>query len=181
MTAPSPFAPSDDALWSALVRWIASIIGVTVIRYAENAPRPTLPYVLVNFTGSNKVRDHASTTLYDMHTGGAIDSGDAYPDAEAFPVIEREWRYSIHAYGPVPTDLLRPLESAGRLPQILEPLGFPGIILHEMSQVRNVPELVNNLFEPRANVDIFLRGLTADRFEVAVITATEAPTIERIE
>lgn len=156
---------SDDELWSRLVRWIRDVSGVTVICAYESADRPELPYIMVNFTGSKTVRDHEQ--LIEYTTQYAAD--ESVIAQTATPFIEREWAYSVHAFGGTPSDLLRPLVSAGRIMQMNEPL-YPSVVIHEMSQIRNVPEYINQAYEPRANIDIFLRGITTDGFIVDPIS-----------
>lgn len=153
---------TDDEVHSAVVRWLASITGETVIKAHQEGPRPPLPYVMVNMTGTAEVREHAQVVDYEEDTAGVL----------AAPVIETEWRFSVHAYGPKPTGFLRPVRSAAQLAQKVEPL-MPSLVVHEISQVRNVPDWVNERWEPRAQMDMFVRGLTRDGFAIDVIE--EAP------
>lgn len=164
---------TDDALHVAVVNWLASVVGVTVIMSYQSGPVPANPYIEVNFTGSRTVRDHEVMTEYDPPTnaGEEPDTGGEYPAVTAMPVIEREWQFSLHAYSDgQPSDLLRPIESACRLTQIMEPL-LPARV-HEMSQVRHIPDYVNEAWRGRAQCDLFLRGLTRDGFIIDVIDDT---------
>lgn len=149
---------TDQEIIDALVRWLNAKTNALVIQADQSGDEPTGPYVVVRFTGSAPVRDQIQDVEY---------SGEE--TVTAAPVIEMEWRYSIHAHGQAsPSDLLRPIRSAVELAQIHEPL-FPGLIIHELSQIRNVPEYVNEDWEPRAQMDLFIRGLTKDGFQVDVI------------
>lgn len=156
---------TDDELWSEIIRWTRDALGntVPVIRAYQDANRPALPYVMINFLGSRSVRDHEQLIEWSSQFDPETDDPD--DPVTATPHIETEWHYSIHAFGDVPTDILRPLKSAAKLMQMNESL-YPGVIIHDLSQIRNVPEYVNQAWEPRANVDIFLRGLTKDGFIV---------------
>jgi hypothetical protein len=64
--------------------------------------------------------------------------------------------------------MLRPLRAAEKLLQITEPL-FPAVNVHGVSQIRNVPEYVNEKYEPRAQMDLYIRGLVRDGFVIDVI------------
>lgn len=171
---------TDAQIHSLLVRWLAARLEFAsgkVIKAFPDGPRPVLPYVMVNLTGSRTVREHEQTIEFAADAPGTEpNTAGEYPPVEAAPVIEREWFFSVHMHGPAPTDLLRPIESAARMLQTMEPI-YPDIVIHEISRVRNVPEWVNNLWEPRANVDIFLRGLTRDGFDVDVIDDIEPTDI----
>ena len=153
---------TNDEVWSAVVRWVKAKTGKTTIKSHQGGPAPTGQYAMVNFTVSAEVRQHEQVTEYD-EAGG---------DITARPVMETEWRFSVHAYGPQPTDILRPLVSAAKLAQVLEPL-LPGLTIHEISQIRNVPDWINNAWQPRAQMDIAIRGLTRDGFIIDVIEQTQ--------
>lgn len=157
---------------SAVVRWIATTTGVTTIKDHEGGKAPSLPYVMVNMTGMFEVREHPQDIEYEDADTGEMDTGDDFPAVTATPIIEAEWRFSIHAYGQSPTDILRPIVSAVKLAQITEPL-MPGLIIHEISQIRSVPDWINEKWQPRAQMDINVRGLIKDGHVIDVIA--EAP------
>ncbi|MGV4796129.1 phage neck terminator protein [Rhizobium sp. F40D2] len=151
---------TNEEVWSAVVRWVKSATSVVTIKSHEGGKEPALPYVMINFTGSAEVRQHEQTVEY---TDTGIPNAEGENEISAAPVIEVEWRFSIHAYGPTPTDILRPVTSASKLPQIMEPM-MPDLVIHDVSQVRNVPDWINNRWEPRAQLDFIVRGLTRDGF-----------------
>lgn len=144
---------TEDELHANLVRWIAARTGVTTIKAYQSGHRPDLPYVMVNLPTIGEVRENEQETEYaeDVPSGRIM----------AKPVIETEWMFSIHAYGPSPTGILRPLRAAAKLAQVNEPL-LPLVVIHDISIIRNVPEWVNNAWEPRAQMDLSLRGLVRD-------------------
>lgn len=157
---------TDEDIHAALVRWFTARTSLTVIQGEQGGPEPVLPYVLVRFTGSAPVRDNIQDVEFiELDT----ENSQGFKEVKASPVIETEWRYSIHAHGGgSPSDILRPIRSAAELSQMNEPL-MPGLIIHELSQIRNVPEYINEQWEPRAQMDLFLRGLTKDGFVVDAI------------
>lgn len=148
----------DREVHSAVVRWLSSLIEPKVIKAYQDTKRPSKPYVMVNMTAVAEVRVHAQFDDY----------ADVDSDVIATPQIETEWRFSLHAYGDEPTDVLRPVRSAVQLAQKNEPL-MPGLIVHEVSLIRHIPEFVNNIWEPRAQMDLFVRGIVKDGFVIDVI------------
>lgn len=159
---------TDQEVWSAVVRWLKARTTLTVIKSHEGGKAPALPYVMVNYLGLFEVREHAQDIEYSE---GADPDGPDLPPITAKPVIEAEWRFSVHAYGGSPTDILRPIVSAHKLAQMHEPL-MPGLIVHEISQIRNVPDWINEQWQPRAQMDFNIRGLTKDGHIIDVIEET---------
>lgn len=156
---------TNDEIHSAVVRWVKAVTGITTIKSHQSGPDPALPYVMVNFTADAEVRQHEQTVEY---TDTGIPNGQGQNKISAAPVIEAEWRFSVHSYGPAPTGVLRPIVSAAKLAQVMEPL-LPGLVIHEISQIRNVPDWINNRWEPRAQMDLIVRGLTRDGFVIDTI------------
>ena len=156
---------TNDEVWSAAVRWIASVANVVTIRSHEGKKAPALPYIMVNFTGFAQVRQNEQLVEY---TDTGIPNTQGKTKISAAPVIEAEWRFSVHAYGSEPTGILRPIVSASKLRQVMEPM-FPGLVIVDLSQIRNLPEYIDNKWEPRAQLDFIVCGLTRDGFIVDTI------------
>lgn len=144
---------TDDQVWHQVNVWLRAATGITVIRGWQGGRRPARPYVMSNFTGSAAIRAHEQEVEY---------AEDAPSERiMARPVIETEWRFSLHAYSETPSDILRPLRARAVLAQPNEPL-MPGLIIHELSQIRNIPDFQNEDWEPRAQMDFNVRGLVRD-------------------
>lgn len=156
---------TDDGVHSALVRWLNSLTGATTIKAYQSGPAPAEPYIAVNLTGTVAVRQWAQQTEYEE---AQPDTSEQYGEVTAFPLIETEWRFSVHAYGPKPTDILRPVRAAYQLLQRHEPM-LPNLVIHEISQIRNVPDWLEERWVPRAQMDIILRGITRDGLVIDVI------------
>lgn len=156
---------TDDETIGKVVEWLATVTGHVVIQAYQGAARPALPYLMVNLTGTAKVRRNPQDIKYtDLET----ENSEGLLEVKASPIIEVEWRFSIHGYGQtgaISTDLLRPIHSAVELAQVMEPL-WPDLRVHETSQTRNVPEYVNEVWEPRAQMDMMVRGVTSDGFVI---------------
>jgi hypothetical protein len=159
---------TDQEVWSAVCRWFKSRTGLAVIKAHESGQAPAEPYIVVNFTGLFEVRENAMDIEYSE---GSDPPGPDLPPITAKPVIEAEWRFSVHAYGPAPTSFLRPIVSAHKLAQMHEPL-MPDLTIHEISQIRNVPDWINERWQPRAQMDFAVRGLTKDGHIIDVIEDT---------
>ena len=155
---------TNDELHGALVKWLSGLLRVKVIKAYQGGKQPPLPYVSVNLISSEEVRRHAQKVTY--RDGAA--SGDDLPHVTATPIIEMEWRFSVHAYGGSPTDILRPLVSAMKLAQVLEPV-MPDAIVHDISQVRHVPDWIDERWQLRAQIDVNVRGLIRDGHVIDVI------------
>ncbi|QIG68885.1 hypothetical protein EVB71_033 [Rhizobium phage RHph_Y55] len=138
----------DRDVHSAVVDWLAVKTGIVFIKDHGEGPRPELPYGMVNLLGVIEIRAHVSDILYE---DVAVD------EARASTVTENEWRFSCHVYGPEGISYLRPVRQAKHLSQQDEPLA-PGLNVHEVSQIRNLPEFINNRWEPRAQMDLMIRG-----------------------
>lgn len=156
---------TDNEVHEVLVAWVAGLTGVTVIKAHQSGPSPALPYIMINHTGTVDVRDHAAYVDY-TDTGVPNDQGEN--EIRADVEIETEWRFSVHAYGGNPPDILRPLKSAAKLAQINEPL-LPGLHIHEAGIINNVPDWINDAWEPRAQMPIYVRGVTTEGFVVDTI------------
>lgn len=167
---------TNDQVHTALNQWIRAKTGNgTIIKAHQGGTAPALPYIMTNFTGSAEVRQHNITVEF---TDTGVENSEGENIITAAPVIEMEWRFSVHAYGTSPTDRLRPIVSAMKMLQPMEPL-VPGLHVHEISQIRNVPDWINNAWQPRAQMDLFVRGIIRDQHAVDVID--DAPfTVELI-
>lgn len=151
---------TDDQVHSVLVRWLAGLTGAQVIKTHQSGPAPAQPYIAINLTTTRQIRQFAQDIEYVEDTEGEV---------AVSPVMEVEWQFSCHAYAPYPTGLLRPVRSAVQLAAGQVSV-LPSIVIHDASQIRNVPDWLNERWELRAQMDIFVRGLTRDgEFPVDVI------------
>lgn len=164
---------TDEDVWSAAVRFVKSSTGLTTIKAYQEGERPEVPYIMVNMTGTTEVREHAASTEY---TDTGVPNSEGENEISAAPVIETEWQFSVHAFGDYPTGLLRPLRSAAQLSQKWEPY-FPALTIFDVSEIRHVPEMIESRWEPRAQMDLFIRGFVRDGFVIDTIdeASTEFP------
>lgn len=159
---------TDNDVWNMVIRWIAAKSGKQTIATHEGGTEPPEPYITVNFLSSDNVRDNEQLIEYEDADTSDMETGDLFPPVIAKPKIEKEWQFSVHAYGSTPTDLLRPILSAARIPQVLEPIE-PEFTLFTGSEIRRIPEYIKNAWRHSAQLDVFVRGITSDGFKVDVI------------
>jgi hypothetical protein len=155
---------TDQDVWTNFIKWLETLTGLVVIKAHPSEDRPNKPYIMVNMPTISQVRQQAQDIEYE-ETGEETDEG--FDEIKAHPVVETEWMFSVHSYGPTPTDLLRPIVLAYHVKQVVDQLN--PLVLHEVSELRRIPERVKNEWEPRAQVDVFLRGLVKDGFIVDTI------------
>jgi len=169
---------TNDQVHTALNQWIRSKTGnTTVIKAHQGGTAPALPYIMTNFLGDNEVREHPIDIEY---TETDVENSEGELIVTAAPVIEMEWHFSIHAFGPNPTDRLRAIKSAIKMLQPQEPL-IPGLHVHEISRTRNVPDVINNAWQPRAQMDLFVRGIIRDSVGAVDVIDQYSLDIDRAE
>jgi hypothetical protein len=161
---------TDDDIWSDFNIWIARITGLTSIRIWQGGPQPERPYLVTNLIGSREVRDWPLDQFGEEDVDGQIDMT---------PIIEMEWNFSVNCYGEAPMNILRPIIAASHLTQVEEP-NFPALVIHQCSPIRNLSEWHDHDWEPRAQMDMDLRGLTADGHLVDTIETSEGVRFIRI-
>lgn len=149
---------TESQIIAAVVQWLKARLSVLVIQADQSAPEPDVPHVVVRFTGVSELRDMPQEDDFE-------DEGENVRQSQ---IIETEWRFSLHAYAADPMSLLRPLRAAVHSIYANKPL-LPNLELHEVSQIRNVPEFFNEKWQPRAQIDLYIRGLTKEGDLVDVI------------
>ncbi|QIG73253.1 hypothetical protein EVC02_032 [Rhizobium phage RHph_N17] len=137
----------DRDVHTAVVDWLAAKTGIVFIKDHGEGPRPAMPYGMVNLLGVTEIRAHVSDILYE---DVAVD------EVRASTVIENEWHFSCHVYGAEGVSYLRPVRQAKHLSQQDEPM--PGLNVHEVSQIRSLPDFINNRWEPRTQMDLMVRA-----------------------
>lgn len=149
----------------ALIRWLAALLDITVIKSHQQADRPVPTYGMVELANWGPVdRNEDSVSYADVGT-----------DVFATPEYEVEWVFLFFLYGNQGADLVRKLQSAVRVKQVIEPL-HPTLVIHSTGQANSVPELIDEKWEPRVQLNITLRGKASDAFLVDVIEQTTINT-----
>lgn len=168
----------NDEVHSALVRWVQAKTGAKTIKAHQSGPTPALPYVMVNDIGAAEVRRWHQKAEFTETTE---ENSEGKKIITAAVVIEMEWRFSVHSYGPSPTDRLRPIISAVKMAEPMESLGVQGLHVHEVSAIRDVPDWIKNGWQPRAQMDLMVRGIIRDSVGEVDVVDEYSFDIERAE
>lgn len=152
---------TEDQVHTALVDWLMSLLGITVIMADQSGDRPALTYGMTKLANAGPVYKNLIDIEYR-------DVGPAPAAMKAKPKNEYEYIYMLYIYGPGGQDLMRRLQLGKELAQTQEPM-FPGVVLVEMGRVNDIPELVNQKWEPRVQANLVLRTMTDEEFDAYVI------------
>lgn len=166
---------TNNQVHEALIRWLSGLLAVTVIKDRQAANRPPVPYAMVDLTTWTEVGEHPRSELY-LETDNENSEGQL--EVLVTPDTEVEWLFSLMVYGPGCEDKLRRLMSAVHLPQVQEPL-MPLLHIQELGVANSVPELINEVWEPRAQLNIVVRGRSTEGFVVDTIDEHEFNIAER--
>ena len=164
MTEPTA---SEVEVQERIVDWCELITGLTTIKNHQDGDRPAGSYLMVNMlTGPRDVRFLPAAIEY-AETGENNSEGN--PQIEAIPVIESEWKLSIHSYRS--DDVMAPLRKLRSISKMQGPqLGLNSLLsLHNLGTPNNVPVKINHKHEPRGHMTLFVRGYTRDGFLIDVI------------
>lgn len=163
----------DSTVHAAIVEWLASVSGATVVQAYQSAPPPAEPYISAALDATREVSQYP-IALPIVATGEATSEGKA--EVEQAPAIEREWQFGLHAMGAGGDELLRKIRVSSHVTYHLQNL-YP-LKIHQIGQVNRLPDERNLRWENRAACDLFLRGITRDG--VLIETIESAPvTISR--
>lgn len=168
---------TNQQVHEAVVRWLAALLGITVIKSHQSADRPDLPYAMVDLANFRELEDMPSQF---KHRELETTNTEGNREVEVTPVVEIEWTFLVFTYGDSCEEKLRRVLSAVHLSQLQEPLR-PQLTIHEVGQVNSVPELIGERWEPRAQVNLMLRGISSDGYVIDTIEEHTPFTIETME
>ena len=153
-----------------LLRWLADVMGTKVIQSFQGGKPPAEPYGVLNLMLSGPAHPHP--TEWEFPSEG---EGEDEVIRQA-PVFEWFWRFSVNVYGGEGSTVLRRIRTAQHVPTAYAPL-HP-LVLSEVTDARNVPELVNEEFRPRAVCEVEVRGIVRDGLVIDVVEeARVEPTL----
>jgi hypothetical protein len=160
---------TNNEVHEQLIEWLGDLLGVTVIKDRQQADRPAAPYGMVDLANWRNLHEHVDDVKFvDVELPPEDEDGDPIQAVKATPDLEIEWVFLFFVYGAQGENLVRRLQSAVHLSQLQEPLR-PALTIHEVSAANSIPELVGELWEPRTQVNIVVRGKSSDGFIVDVI------------
>lgn len=142
--------------------WIADIVTSEVIFAHPNAPRPKVPYVVVNIVNSNQIgqSEHIDTLQID----DSIDVEHSTMD---------ELLISINTYyANAQQTAIKIKDSLNRI-TVIEDLWSGGLGFVRAGIITEVPEEINKRFEERAQFDCFFYVRTTDTENIETIKKIE--------
>lgn len=128
-----------------LYSWAVSVVpmGMPVIYWQPNAPRPVVPYV----------------TLF-LSSITALNQDYSYPNADLNGDInikgDRQFTLQIQAYGNDPLTVLENIRSSLQKQTVLDTLRANGIVFYQSLTINDISDLVDSQFERRAQLDVLM-------------------------
>lgn len=151
---------TDEEVQEALIEWVKPVTGVTAIKDRQGLDRPCETYMTVEIGPVIEIRERPTTTNYEK----LVDTDEVI----ATPNMEMEWTMLVIAYGKEGRNALRKIKQAAHVSQIQETM-LPTLKIHETGAINNIPEEVNNEWEPRSSLNVMLRGVSTDGFVIDTI------------
>jgi hypothetical protein len=158
---------TDEEVITAVVNWLTLRSGIMFIVADQSGDQPAFPYGVARLNSTDQVREQPQDFEYE-------DVGD---DVMTRPRLELQWFFSLHVYGDGCFDVLRRVRAAYHVSQICEPVE-PALTIYDISQIRNLTEYIGEKVEPRAQMDLIVRGVANDGFLIDVIEEATI-TVER--
>lgn len=155
---------TDDQVQESLIRWLATITSITVIKAHQGIDRPELPYLMVEPGTVDELSERPEQIRYDVQDSV---NTEGLQELKAIPLLELEWLMLVYSFGEGQSAALRKVKQAVHLKQIQEPLGVLNI--HETGVVNSIPEFVDQTWEPRSQMNVMVRGVTTDGFIIDTI------------
>jgi hypothetical protein len=132
-----------SSIKNSLYDWVSSVVpvGMPVIYYQPNAPRPTIPYLTLYLSTVNAVNQDWTSSSVDVN-GVAEMKGD------------RQFILQIQAYGNDPLTVLENVRTSLQKESVLDTLRGNGIVFYQSITINDITDLVDSEFEKRAQLDI---------------------------
>lgn len=145
--------------FAALRTWLLAITSLPeIIRAHPSGARPADAYGMLNLIRSERV-NWPDDFEYEAR------AGDDEPFDEV-PVEEWAFTWSLNAYGAGCADALARVVSTTQSAAALAPLR--PLTLHETSAIRRLPELIEERWEERVQMDLTVHAVIRHRFPVDV-------------
>jgi len=129
-----------------LYNWaVANVpLGMPVIYYYPNAPRPTVDYVSLLISSLIQVG-------WDYWPSPTDTAGDV------IGIGDRDFTLQVQAYGGDPLTILENLRTSLQKQTVLDSLRVNGIVFVSWFQINDITDLVDSRYEQRATMDILFR------------------------
>ncbi len=167
---------TDDQVQEALVRWLHSVTGLTVIKAHQGVNRPEIPYLMVEKAIVEELSQNPEQIKFEELN--SVNSADLR-ELKATPLLELEWLMLVYSFGEGQSSALRKVKQAVHLGQIQESLGT-ALNIHETGVINSIPEFVDESWEPRSQMNIMVRGVSDDGFIIDTIEEYTAFSVETV-
>lgn len=156
---------TNTEVHEAVIRWLSSLTGLVFIKDHQGVNRPATPYGMLYLASWKQLQEgplRVDWEELDFTNEASLNA------LRAHPIVPMEWAFMVYAYGQEGWDSLRRVQSAIKLSQAMEPL-LPKLVVHRMGQINSIPELVDEVWEPRVQANLFVHGLADDGIIVDTI------------
>lgn len=131
--------------------------------------RPSLPYGTLHLTSARSTNRPEQRTLYDDEPAGVASEAREEPGTE----WELVWQFDV--FGDGAQDVFTALNAARYVPTARQ--GLLPYSIEGMSGIRFLPEIIDNHYEDRANVDITLRAVVHHDTPIDLIETRTDPVV----
>ncbi len=156
---------TNQEVHEQVVLWLGSLLGITVIKDRQGGDRPAVPYAMVDLSNWGDLHQHVERINYRETTDENIEGKTIIM---ATPIIEIEWTFLLFVYGPQADEYIRQVQAAVHLFQTQEEL-VPKLVVTEVSRANSIPELIDERWEPRVQVNLTVRGKSDHEFLADII------------
>lgn len=151
-----------DAIEDALRVWAVGVTGLETIFANPNAPRPTIPYVLIHVFQNVPIGTREAETTLKIDESTDVD----YSNVELLSV-------SINVYYSNAYKLATKLkDSLGRV-TVTDQLFAAGLGYNKAGNVQDIPEIINKQWEERGQFDCFFFTRSSDEENIETIQSVE--------
>jgi hypothetical protein len=158
---------TEAEVMDATRNWIATLTGITWIDSYQSGPEPAEPYGVINLMNADAVYQNPIENEFPAEMIDDPDNpGTEIEQVSQAPVRDWRWNFSLNVYGGAGATILRKIKVAEKVPTALRTLR--PLLLFSTSQVRPIPELVNEAWQARSQIDIEIRGIVRDGIVIDV-------------
>lgn len=160
---------SGDPVWDAVVTWVKKTTSLPVIKDRSSGVVPYRNYLLVNKLSMDR------TTENNIRVWTTEREVDGEMVIEHLPDVVFEWVFSVTAEcadTALGQNALVRLQNAASMSVSQEPL-WPAYRIQRTSIIRYIPTFINEAWERKSQMDVFIHGKINDVHQGYVIEQFE--------
>lgn len=143
-----------------LIEVLMELLGITIIKDRQGGAKPEGLYGMLELANWSNLHEHEVRIDYAGPEDAVL----------ATPRMELEWVFLFFIYGEGGEEKMRRLQSAVKLENNILTKLKPQLTIHSISTINRIPELIGQVWEPRTQTNVIVRGVADEAFEVDVIT-----------